>query len=175
MKPKDKLDDKLSATSFFAKLREKTLGPLVRKRSPTPPPVIFIQEDGHSQSSITEITLDESPIDISSPPFPPPDDVDGDKSRTAHYVTPSEPQSSKYSHPPLPPNPAESNNLNGGSMMQLPFLPGMDSKLTPLMALSNAQAASYNSNSQDGFPSDSRRARVKNVSITKDLPMPPGK
>jgi hypothetical protein len=73
----------------------------------------------------------------------------------------------------------DSGNMNGASLMQLPFPPGMDRNdlnlkpAAPLITMSNPNI-SFNITSQDGSGFQPK-IRNKNVSITRDLPMPPGK
>ena len=193
-KPKDKLDDKLSATSFFAKLREKMQGPMPKKRSPSPEPVIFIPEDAQSQSSITEIIIDGSPTVIS--PQASCDAIDGDKSRIC-MVIPAESNGQIRNFSSIPSagsntdgSMADVSSMNGTGLMHLPFPPGVDRNdvnakpLVPTITVNNVNIKAnfnFNTNSQDGsgFQLDSSsklvpKVRNKNVSITKDLPMPPG-
>lgn len=165
MKQKPLLDDKLSATSFFAQLREKMQGPIVRKRSPSPPPVITIPDDvigQHSQSSVTEIVLDEDEGEKKGEnehPKPAPstaDAVDGDRARSHHV------NSQKVARVPF-----ESVSVNNGAsdLMHLPFPPGTE-LVHPMFGQTTLL---------DPLKILPITPQKKTVSITRDLPMPPGK
>lgn len=195
---KTKPMDNMSATSFFAQLVRQQHGPIPKEKSPSPPPVIMDSENANSSdlqivSEVVTINDDDSlgsssnsmskrtdtaqqelgVVDGAQPKI---DSVDGDAiASTAESSIEISDGVSKDTLQ-LPPT-----DIPGGSvipsLMQLPFPPGMDKNnvnvLTTTMGiipgLSNATQALYGS-LQGATPSKKNKV----MSITKDLPMPPG-
>ncbi len=187
--------DNMSATSFFAQLVRQQHGPLPKEKSPSPPPVMIMETDNANSSDlqivseVVTINDDDSHGSGSMPQKPQQDQgpktdsVDGEplKSAAEGVIIKSENNTKSAAQ--------SSSNFAGGdgaphstgpsmtSLMQLPFPPGMDgiknNVLTSTMGLmpgglpnvAAAQAALYGNLSAK---------KNKIMSITKDLPMPPG-
>lgn len=190
--------DNMSATSFFAQLVRQQHGPLPKEQSPSPPPVMIMEtenanssdlqivsevvtindDDSHGSGSMSQRHQQDQGSGVAKT-----DSVDGEqlKSATEGAIVKSENNTKSAAQ--------SSSNSAGGdgaphstgpsmtSLMQLPFPPGMDgiknNVLTSTMGLmpgglpnvAAAQAALYGNLSAK---------KNKIMSITKDLPMPPG-
>lgn len=190
--------DNMSATSFFAQLVRQQHGPLPKEQSPSPPPVMIMEtenanssdlqivsevvtindDDSHGSGSMSQRHQQDQGSGVAKT-----DSVDGEqlKSATEGAIVKSENNTKSAAQ--------SSSNSAGGdgaphstgpsmtSLMQLPFPPGMDgiknNVLTSTMGImpgglpnvAAAQAALYGNLSAK---------KNKIMSITKDLPMPPG-
>lgn len=170
-RPKDKFHDKVVATSYFASLRNKMLGS--NKKSPSPVQVINISEDspGSLNSSVTELTPT----------------VEGDNPTTRQRQPMDEESRSNFTIGTMGyiPQEGQGYNVNGASLMQLPFPPGIDREglgnakdISPSpMSLSSGNNSDNSADFSISIPAPPRTSQNKHkiMSITKDLPMPPGK
>jgi hypothetical protein len=153
----------MDATSFFAQLRRGRHGPIPRERSPSPLPVIVVPDENKNPEVFTiEDGQDESNSDKATPV----DTIDGDGSRSAPGDKSQLGNAMKTSG---------TNNFSPvANLMQLPFPPGMEGmkgsnpSQNASRQVSSAQLALYGNIIGIG-------AKQKVMSITKDLPMPPGK
>jgi len=161
----------MDATSFFAQLRRGRHGPIPRERSPSPIPVIV---DNSSNPEV--VTLDDGQDESKSSNDAPTskDAVDGDGSKVSNKEPTTAAAVLKNSSGNTGISPA-------ANLMQLPFPPGME-------GMKNSQAAGTASGSTSRQVSNAQLALYGNLigaseallkkhkvmSITKDLPMPPG-
>lgn len=155
----------MEATSFFAQLRRGKHGPIPRERSPSPVPVVVPPTQNG--------TIDERPVDHSAGQGSSKDKRDGDGSNK-HGSKAKEPPTHSTKSTEDQTITTKSNNVPPTGLMNLPFPPGVD-KPGPGVPASIPSAHMTLYDNLLGA-SEALKKSIKNqkVSITKDLPMPPG-
>ncbi|CAL8074439.1 unnamed protein product [Orchesella dallaii] len=188
--------DNIAATSFFAQLVRAQHGPVPKEKSPSPPPVVVVDQENNSDlqivSEVVTINDDSQGSDsnsmvqniptpqqqIHTEPNTTGDSLDGEALKFADSFTlPGSEGSSQKSTP----SSSVPNNPTLPSLMQLPFPPGMDgiknnvnvlaNTMNLMPGLTNSQALYGNFQGASDALKVSMKKKV--MSITKDLPMPP--
>lgn len=148
----------MEATSFFAQLRRGKHGPIPRERSPSPVP---IQED---PSPPEIVTIGDGSDDQSNSMGSAIDVLDADATTNSRSTKSSDPEKPVINNSILTP---------ALGLMNLPFPPGMEG-----MNKNNVGILPPHLKLYDNLLGASEALKIsmkkQKVSITKDLPMPPG-
>lgn len=184
--------EKMEATSFFAQLRRGRHGPIPRERSPSPLPVVCLAEDNIPKNPEV-VTIDDVEDKTPTSKDVPDGDASSSQNKNRPRVNNSNSQQSSGGQQNKAPlkdinnsgdsNVIKNNNFPAAGLMQLPFPPGMDGIKNnaanntggPPGQANNIHFTLYDNllGASEALKNSMKKQKV--MSITKDLPMPPGK
>ncbi|CAG7831840.1 unnamed protein product, partial [Allacma fusca] len=152
---KSSLEDKLSATTFFAELLRQKQGPVIKEKSPSPIPVITLEgSDEPEVPEQAEVTILDEDMEIETPP--PENDRPSGIDSVDHRII----SNNSEIHVG-----AKMHNLTEG--VDTSLLKGFDN------SFHNIHMHTVKANNINDFVIQPSASTIPQLSITKDLPMPP--